>query len=236
MFQKEKPWLEVRKQNNDSLNEVVLGHYIKSKKAYFLNAFFGMFFLKTLVWYAFCGLLLLFNFFAFKTDVSERMEFVYFCIGAIAFMFACWLIYVIIQIWFWKYSKHVIVTNQGIWIMLHSTGWWREAWNGKKYMFSAHWSFYDWKELSGVFEDQCRISKICKKKDFVMDRWDGEQEVRYLKPNEVEEIIEFSKQYINPRKRKKKRDPKPKRDWKFWLKESFKPNNKKNFNKPIKKI
>ena len=126
-----------------------------------------------------------------------------------AFAVFAYIVYVCIQLWFWKYSKNVIVTNQGIWIMGYSTLWWSKNYQGKKKMFSAYWSLYAWDEVSGVFAEQGPVSKICGLKDFVMDRWDGEETVRFLTCEEVEEIIELSIKHINPKKRKEKRDPKP---------------------------
>lgn len=46
--------------------------------------------------------------------------------------------------------------------------------------------------------------------DFVMCRWDGEQAVRYLEPDEVDQIEGYAKKHIPKSKWVKKRAPKRK--------------------------
>ncbi|MDE7079825.1 MAG: hypothetical protein K2O95_06910 [Clostridia bacterium] len=191
----------------DKDTEEIYKCYTKNAKGYFLDTFLGLMFWKCALMAAICGIFCLVAYFI-KADHDLYNYFIYFFFALIALIY---LIDVLIKLWFWKYSKHVIVTNQGIWIMVFSTFWWSKNHKGKKKMFSAHWSFYDWGELKGVFVDENWISKICKLKNFAMDRWDGEEVVRFLKSEEVDEIIELSIKHINPRKRKKERDPKPPR-------------------------
>ena len=194
------------KNYSDRDTEEIYKCYTKSAKGYFLNTFIGWFFIKCVILELMCVFLYLFAHFLIKVEHKELLYFIYAFMGMGVFFY---IGYVCIQLWFWKYSKNVVVTNHGIWIMWFSTGWWSKNYKGKKKMFSPSWSFYAWEELSGVFEEKCPMSKICGLKDFVMDRWDGEETVRFLTSAEVDEIIELSKKHISPKKRKEKRDPKP---------------------------
>ncbi|MDE5549448.1 MAG: hypothetical protein K2J13_04265 [Clostridia bacterium] len=192
----------------DRDTEEVYKHYSKSAKGYFLDTFFGLMFWKCVL----MSLMSILVYFLGHSSLAE--DSLVFKILYYTFIVLPGTIYIIdvsIKIWFWKYSRNVIVTNQGIWIMWFSTFWWSKNFKGKKRLFSASWSLYAWEELSGVFEEECKISKICKLKDFVMDRWDGEETVRFLKSQDVAEILELSVKHINPRKRKTERDPKPPR-------------------------
>ena len=191
----------------DKDTEVIYKHYTKSAKGYFLDTFFGSMFWKFMLFELVGVLLYLSEHYISHGEFKEFIYFDYVFMGLGAFFY---IAHLCIKLWFWKYSKNVIVTNQGIWIMWFSTFWWSKNFKGKKRMFSASWSLYAWEELSGVFEEECKISKITKLKDFVIDRWDGEETVRFLNSADVDEIIELSIKHINPRKRKKQRDPKPK--------------------------
>ena len=120
----------------------------------------------------------------------------------------------------WKYVKHVVVTNEGIWTASYGHPLWRKkSFDGKRRFFAIDWSVYDWAELSGLFEEQCSVSKICKLNDLIMVRWDGEHPVRFLSADDCAAITEYGKSKLNPRK-KKKRVKKP-NGWfeKFFLRE-----------------
>ena len=192
----------------DKDTEVVYKHYTKRARGYFFETYFGITFLKSAIM---AVMFIMLYFLGHKTVSEEELAFKILYYTFMVLPGATYIIDVSIKLWFWKYSRNVIVTNQGIWIMWFSTFWWSKNFKGKKRLFSASWSLYAWEELSGVFEEQCVISKICKLKDFVMDRWDGEETVRFLKSQDVEEIREFSIKHISPRKLKKERDPKPPR-------------------------
>ncbi len=46
------------------------------------------------------------------------------------FVFA-YIVKITISLWFWKYAKHVVITNEGVWIMYYSSFWWSEDFTGK---------------------------------------------------------------------------------------------------------
>ena len=205
-----KPWLQTRIRNCEKYEgcEQVYRHYIKSKRGYFLNAFFGKNFWKYMLFTGLAAIMFLTARFGFhRDDMKEFFYAMYFFMGLGVFM---WLVDLTIKLWFWKYTKHVIVSDKGVWIMIFSTFWWSKAYDGKKHFFSPSWSFYSWSELAGVFSEVSRVSKICKLSDFVMCRWDGEQAVRYLEPDEVDEIEGYAKKHIPKSKWVKKRAPKRK--------------------------
>ena len=204
-----KPWLQARIRNCEIYEggEHVCRHYIKSKRGYFLNAFFGKNFWKYMLFTGLAAIMYLVARFAFRRDDMDEFYYaMYFFMGLGVFV---WFVDLSIKLWFWKYSKHVIVSDKGIWIMIFRTGWCRD-YDGKKRFFSPSWSFYSWSERSGVFPERSGVSKICKLSDFVMSRWDGEQSVRYLEPGDVDEIEGYAKKHIpksrwvkkRPRKRK----------------------------------
>lgn len=213
MEKKEKPFLKARNRYNNKEEEVVYKHCYKRARGYFLDAFFGKNAIKYLIFAAFCGLLFLFDFEKFDVVLLAYLPYVLLGIAVLAYVIG-----ILIKLWFWKYSKNVIVTNQGIWIMIYSPFWKGKSWSGKKHFCSARWSFYDWGELHAVFPFESGISKICHLKDFAMERGDGEEEVFYLNPEDVAAIEEYAKQHINPKSRKKKREAKRKFTWRDFIK------------------
>lgn len=190
----------------------VFGNFKKSGNAYFTNAFFGKFFLRCLIFTAFGGLLLLssYLFFRNKDDIEEF----YIVLGAMTALGPfCWLTNAIIDIWKWKYTKHVIVTNEGVWIAYCGHPFWGgKSFDGKRHFFSVKWSLYSWDELGGLFIEESRISRLYNLKDLVMDRWDGEEIVRYLNARDAEMITEYGLEKLSPKKRNKKRRE-TKRSW-----------------------
>jgi len=195
----------------------IFGHFTKKGTGYFLRLFFGKFFWQCLVFTLLSvGLLL---FFIFKSDGTRDLGF------AIIVFFNClgpfiYLISVLIGIRMWKYVKHVVVTNEGIWTASYGHPLRRKkSFDGKRRFFAIDWSVYDWAELSGLFEEQCSVSKICKLNDLIMVRWDGEHPVRFLSAADCAAITEYGKSKLNPKK-KKKRVKKP-NGWfeKFFLRE-----------------
>ncbi len=205
----DKPWMKKLKDYVEKDDDSILHHYIKNKKGYFINAFFGVHFFKFLL-LSFVSLFLFFITYLFKKNQNfDRSYFYNFSLVFMTIAITYWIIGIIENLWFWKYSKHVVITEQGIYVMLHNSFWWGKRYDGKKHFWNAHWSMYAWQELNGVFEFKSRISKLSKLMDFEMDRWDGKLEVHYLKPEEVENIVKYSKLKISPHRRKKKRDKKP---------------------------
>ena len=132
------------------------------------------------------------------------------------------LIYVTVQkLWFWKYAKYVVVTNEGIWIMWFSTFWWSKDFTGKKRFWSPSWSLYEWREIKITANDSARprspiklgnlendfdykIVKSSQLTSLFLTRWDGVQEIHFLTESDANEILAYAKEQHKRKKRKKK--------------------------------
>ena len=125
------------------------------------------------------------------------------------------------KLWFWKYAKYVVVTNEGIWIMWYSTFWWSEDFRGKKRFWSPSWSLYTWNEIKITADASARPRSPVKlgnvKDDFdyavikssqltslFLTRWDGVQQIDFLEESDANEILSYAKQQQKRKKRKKK--------------------------------
>ena len=125
------------------------------------------------------------------------------------------------ELWFWKYAKYVVVTNEGIWIMCFSTFWWGQDFTGKKRFRNPSWSLYTWNEIKLTTDASARprspvkyanftddfdyaITKSSKLTSLFMTRWDGVQQIDYLEQSDVDEILAYAKEQQKRKKRKKK--------------------------------
>lgn len=132
-----------------------------------------------------------------------------------------WLGKIIIGLWFWKYSKNVVVTNEGIWVMWFSTFWWSKDFTGKKRFLSPSWSLYGWEEIKITADDKVRPRSPVKLANFFDDfdyaviksshltslfltRWDGMQQIDFLNDIDAQEILSYAKEQHRRKKRKKK--------------------------------
>ena len=132
------------------------------------------------------------------------------------------LIYIPAQkLWFWKYAKYVVVTNEGIWIMCFSTFWWSADFTGKKRFWSPSWSLYEWREIKITTNDSARprspvkfgnitadfdytIVKSTQLTTLFLTRWDGMQQIDFLAESDANEILAYAKEQQKRKKRKKK--------------------------------
>ena len=125
------------------------------------------------------------------------------------------------KLWFWKYAKYVVVTNEGIWIMYYSTFWWGQDFTGKKRFLNPSWSLYTWNEIKITADDSVRprspvklgnleddfdyaITKSSQLTSLFLTRWDGVQEIHYLTEADANEILAYAKEQQKRKKRKKK--------------------------------
>ena len=125
------------------------------------------------------------------------------------------------KLWFWKYAKYVVVTNEGIWIMWHSTFWWSKDFRGKKHFWSPSWSLYTWNEIKITADDSVRprspvklgnmegdfdyrVVKSTQLTSLFITRWDGVQQIHFLEESDVNEILAYAKEQQKRKKRKKK--------------------------------
>ena len=125
------------------------------------------------------------------------------------------------KLWFWKYAKYVVVTNQGIWIMWYSTFWWSKDFRGKKHFWSPSWSLYTWNEIKITSDDSVRprspvklgnleddfdykVVKSAQLTSLFVTRWDGVQQIHFLEESDANEILSYAKEQQKRKKRKKK--------------------------------
>ena len=125
------------------------------------------------------------------------------------------------QLWFWKYAKYVVATNEGIWIMYYSTFWWSEDFTGKKRFLSPSWSLYTWNEIKITSDDSARprspvkyanitddfdyaVTKSSHLATLFVTRWDGVQQIDFLTESDANEILAYAKEQQKGKKRKKK--------------------------------
>lgn len=141
---------------------------------------------------------------------------------AFLFISTFFLIYIPAQkLWFWRYAKYVVVTNEGIWIMCFSTFWWSEDFTGKKHFWSPSWSLYTWNEIKITTDDSARprspvklgnvgddfdhkIAKSTQLTTLFLTRWDGVQRIDFLADSDANEILAYAKE--QQRKKRKKKD------------------------------
>lgn len=202
MLKKGKEALEARAKNRE---ETVYFNFEKSGRAYFFHLFFGVESLKYLLSPMLCGVLFLWGKLVGVDGGEIYFWFLLFFVCATSF---CWFCQILYGVWKWKYEKNVVVTDEGIWIMVFSHLWWNNSYDGKKHFLNASWSLYEWEELEklAVFTD--RIARLFKLKNFKITRWDGTQKIYYLKGKDVVSLIELSDTLMKKRKAKKKDDEK----------------------------
>ena len=208
MFGSGKKALDARSKNRD---EIVHFSFEKSNKAYFFHLFFGVQSLKYLLFPLICGILFLFGKLINIDDGEIYYLFLLFFLCATGF---CWICQILYGVWKWKYEKNVVVTNEGIWIMVFSNLWWNPGWDGKKHFLNASWSLYEWEEVEKLIVFTNRTARLFKLKNFKIKRWDGIQEVFYLKDYDVAGLIELSDNLIkNKQKKNNDKDYKRKPDF-----------------------
>jgi len=139
-------------------------------------------------------------------------------LGVTAFFY---LFKIIKNLWFWKYAKYVVITNEGIWVMWCDALWKRKDFSGKKRLFSPRWSLYGWKETKITADDKARPRSPIKLANFFDDfdyaiiksshltslfltRWDGMEQVDFLEKADADEIIAYAREQRRRKKREEK--------------------------------
>lgn len=132
-----------------------------------------------------------------------------------------WIYEIIKGLWFWKYAKHVVITDEGVWIMYYSTFWWSEDFTGKKRVLSPRWSLYGWNEIKITDDEKARpktpvkiarffddfdyaVIKSSRLKSLFITRFDGTEEIDFLEETDADEIPAYAKEQRKRIKRKKK--------------------------------
>ena len=219
MINENEPCLRLRNKTRNA-EETYCKYYLKKFRGYLKHVFFNFqsiaLFIMTVIFVAVITLLL--------PKLMEDDDDIIPWIIAYAFLFISVFFYVYLtaqKLWFWKYAKYVVVTNEGIWIMWHSTFWWSEDFRGKKRFWSPSWSLYEWREIKITTDDSVRPRSPVKIGNFTGDfdyaiiksshltslfltRWDGMQQIDFLDESDANEILAYAKQQQKRKKRKKK--------------------------------
>ena len=214
MINENEPCLKMRNQTTRA-EETYYKHYLKKFRGYLrgelinhqtVGLFFGIGALLAL-----CLLT--------PNDVNEfgtYIKWTLFCIFVLAY-----IVKIAISLWFWKYAKHVVITNEGVGIMYYSSFWWSEDFTGKKRFLSPTWSLYGWSEIKITDSDTARpkssvkisrefenfdyaVIKSCKLTSLFLTRFDGVQEIDFLERADADEILAYAHECKKRKKRKKK--------------------------------
>ena len=219
MTKKEKLCLQLR--NKDGQNEeTYCRHYIKTKSGYFRLVFFGY---QPVFLFCMSLIFTLVRVFAIKPEDGFMVSLICIFLAAVpGFVYLC---KIFVGLWYWKYSKNVFVTDEGIWVIGCSSFWWRGApdFLGRRRLLAPYWSLYGWGELKRVaktndvvedskiyrffdaFDDFVgRSSKTC---TLYMKRFDGVERIDFLKKEEADEILAYMKERKKNRRKKQKEDP-----------------------------
>ena len=219
MIDENLPCLRLRNQTNRA-EETYCKYYLKKFRGYLKCVFINIptigMFLFTLIFIAVITLLLP----RLMENDDDIMPWIiaYVFLGISVFF----LIYIPAQkLWFWKYAKYVVVTNEGIWIMWFSTFWWSKDFTGKKRFWSPSWSLYTWNEIKitanpdarprspvklGNLEDdfEYAVIKSTQLTSLFVTRFDGVQQIHFLEESDANEILAYAKE--QQRKKRKKKD------------------------------
>lgn len=212
---KEKQFLQAR--NKSGYDETYCRHYEKSLGLYLKSVFCG--FSQTGV-FIMCVIMSLVSVFVIDPDEELIVKLVaYLLAGVSGFFYLC---IIFKGLWYWKFTKHVFATSEGLWIAACSTFWWRGApdFTGKRRLLAPSWSLYSWSELKGIatspkdidrgvskignfFEDfDYFITKSPYHTKLFLKRWDGIELVDCLKTEYAEEILTLYQEYKRSRKKK----------------------------------
>lgn len=217
MSRKEDLCLQLRNQTTRE-EETYCKRYIKKFRGYLRHVFVNYQSAGLVLMLLFMGLLVLAD---NKLWSDEDRTFSYFAFGIGGITLFFWIYERIKALWFWKYAKNVVVTNEGIWIMWYSTFWWSKDFTGKKRFLSPSWSLYSWSEIKITADDKVRprspvklanffddfdyaVIKSSKLTTLFLTRWDGMQQIDFLDETDANEILAYAKEQEKRRKRKKK--------------------------------
>ena len=207
MSNREKLFLQMRNRKGQ-YNETYCEHYFKDRGGYMRFLFFKF---QSVSIFISAVILTLFSVF-FNIPEEEGIVWIlpYIFVGIFWF---CWLCIIFIGLWYWKYTRHVFATDEGVWVAGFSTFWWRGApdFTGKRRFLAPYWSLYSWGELKNIgdvnkngggavskisnffekFDDFVKKSK--KYKTVYMTRFDGVESVDFLKNDDAEELLIYAR-------------------------------------------
>lgn len=217
MRSKEELCLQLRNQTTRD-EETYCKHYTKKFRGYVRSLFLNHKSVGLFIMLIFITSLILAIRYVWKDEGSFGF-YIGVSLSAITLLF--WIYEIIKGLWFWKYAKHVVVTNEGVWIMFYSTFWWSKDFTGKKRFLSPAWSLYSWNEIKITDDDKVRpkspvkfanffddfdyaVIKSSRLKSLFMTRFDGMETINFLAETDANEILAYAKEQRKRKKRKKK--------------------------------
>lgn len=224
MNKREKLCLQLRNRKGQE-NETYCKHYIKSKGVYLRSVFFGFYQSAIFIVAAILTAVLL------LVELPDEDGIFNFVLILLLAVFAISYLFIIFKgLWYWKYTRHVFVTDEGIWFMSCSALWWKGApdFTGKRRFLAPSWSLYSWSELKSVskdvidknrssvrlanfFEDWDEfVIKSSKHSPIYLKRWDGVEIINCLKNDDVDEILAYSKERMRAIRAAKRKNKKAK--------------------------
>lgn len=208
MTKREKLCLDCRNKQGQQ-NETFCKHFQKKYGAYILDLFFGI----KRVFLFFAGVFFTLMAIYLKPESGGLLLSVckWFAAGLVDFLY---IYYIIKGLWYWKYTKHIFVTNEGIWIMALSTFWRYGDFTGKHKFWAPKWSLYSWSELKNVSSEKQKIRdfqdfveysviNLLNTKTIYLTRWDGVECVNFLTKADTEKIVDCYKTYKKSKRKKK---------------------------------
>ncbi len=214
MNENDKPCLQLRNQTSRS-EETYCKIYTKKFRGYVRSAFINH---QTVGLFLGSIALLLLCIFT-PNDKDEFATYIKWTLfGFFVFSYLC---IITLELWFWKYAKYVVVTNEGIWIMWHGLFWRKTDFTGKRRFASPIWSVYDWCGIKITADDKVRprsadkslnifddfdyaVVKSTHLSSLFLTRFDGVQEINFLDGADANEILAYAKEQHKRKKRKKK--------------------------------
>ncbi len=214
MINENEPCLKLRNRTTRE-EETYCKYYIRKFRGYVRSAFInaqtvGLFVMLILI------LAVSINMFIQKKNES-MLGFACVLGGLAAFSIIC---IIIEKLWFWKYAKYVVVTNEGIWIMWHGAFWRKTDFASKRRFLSPRWSMYGWSEIKITSDDKARPRSPSKMANLFADfdyaviksshlttlfltRFDGVQQLDFLEETDANEILAYAREQKRKKRRKK---------------------------------
>ncbi len=117
MSKREQLCLQMRNKNG-LYEETYCKHYIKNKWGYLRFLFFRFQSISVFILGAISAVV---SWHELKSQEASLLKYIPLLIAAI--LGFAWIFMIIKGLWYWKYTKHVFVSNEGIWVMSCSTLW-----------------------------------------------------------------------------------------------------------------
>ncbi len=216
MNRKEALCLQLRNQTTRD-KETYCKVYRKKFRGYLRHVFINYQTIGLFILMAFISLFIVFDNKKWQIESALLSNICYVLLGITIFFYLCKIIK---GLWFWKYAKYVVVTNEGIWIMWCGVFWKQQDFTGKKRLFSPRWTLYSWNSIKITTDDKVRprspvklaiffdnfdyaVIKSSHLTSLFVKRWDGMERIDFLEENDANEIVEYAREWRRNKRRRK---------------------------------